>query len=459
MTADQGRELLVKLRGGGRVSEVGSRLTAEHLDLERFYRTLATVEGATVSRSFDLDPDRAQALIAVAEEQLGRPLDHLDLFVRVRLPAGADAEGLLAALAEDPEVEYAVDASGPILPAMTPDFTPLQGYRAPAPVGIDAPAAHRLPGGDGSGIGICVIEFGFNPAQQDLPPVEVIYDPAHDLGQNADHGTAVLGEMAGLDNRPGVTGISFGARFFFASITGGSLPVAIGRALEVLEAGDVINFSLQYSDKGPVEYVPDVFAAIEIAVANGISVVEAAGNFATDLDTATNALGKRIWDPASPEHRDSGAVFAGAGAPTGDRHPQAKLALSSYGARVSCQAWGQTVVTCGGGDLFDGGPDARYTYAFGGTSASAPILAGAIASVQGILKARSVRPLSPERIRSILADPSNGTPQSSSPAFPAERFHIGPQPDLQRVVAGLEREVEAAATAAASHRPLNEEVS
>jgi hypothetical protein len=423
---------------------------------------VAAIPGAEVHRSFDLDPERLAALAAAARGRTGRELPRLDLFVRLRVPGDVDVEALLAELRADPEIELAADVSEPILPAVTPDYTPLQAYLDPAPVGLDALRSHAFPGGAGAGIGVCAIEFGFNPLHEDLPPVEVIYDPSHDLSQNADHGTAVLGEMAALGNGVGCTGVALDARFYFASITGGLLPAAFGRALEVLRPGDVINVSLQYSDKGPVEYVPDVFAAVELAVAAGISVVEAAGNFATDLDTATNALGQRIWDPASPQYRDSGAVLAGAGVPTGDKDPHSKLMLSAYGRRVNCQGWGRSVVTCGFGDLHDGGPDARYTATFGATSACAPMLAGAIACLQGVLRAAGGSALPPEAVRALLADPANGTPQASSPLFPAESFHIGPLPDLARVLAKVlpaESAGEAEAVAAGrENRKAGEEV-
>ena len=45
--------------------------------------------------------------------------------------------------------------------------------------------------------------------------------------------------------------------------------------------------------------------------------------------------------------------------------------------------------------------------------------------------------LAPEEARALLADPANGTPQASSPLFPAASFPIGPLPDLARVLAAV----------------------
>ena len=68
--------------------------------------------------------------------------------------------------------------------------------------------------------------------------------------------------------------------------------------------------------------------------------------------------------------------------------------FSNYGRRVDCQA-GVEVATAGYGSLQATGANREgwYTDQFSGTSSASPIVVGALACVQGLLRSRNLAPL------------------------------------------------------------------
>lgn len=427
-------EIIIKFREGGSLEEEKGMLYAQHLSLKRFYRILESVKGAQVHRSFRLETGRLREMQIQARRNLKRPLPSLDLFVRVRLTEEVDVEALVKQFTDDPEIEYACLASAPA-PPPSPNYTGLQDYQDPAPDGVNAPYAWFFPGGNGTGVQICDCEYGFNSNHEDLPAVNVVSNLDGDLTQWKYHGTAVLGELGAIADAQGVTGICHGATLMFASESGGHRLDCINDAIAALNAGDVLVLEMQAGNPyRPAEYDPDVHAAVSTAVGMGIIVVAAAGNGYLDLKTATNALGKNIWDPASPDYDDSGAIIVGAGGSTSNPHPHSKLGFSDYGVRVNCQGWGEDVVTTGGGGLYNGGPNAKYTDSFNGTSSATPIIAGVVACLQGAALQALSAPLTPATVRTLLANPANGTPQVDTPTYPTATYPIGPLPDLRRVL-------------------------
>ncbi len=429
-------EIIIKFREGGPLEEKEGRLYAEHLSLERFHRTLESVKGAQVRRSFRMETSRLREMQTQASRRLKRVLPNLTLFVRVRLTEEADVEALVKQFADDPEVEYACVAGVPAPPPQTPDYTGQQDYEDPAPDGVDAPYAWFFPDGDGNSVQVCDCEYGFNSNHEDLPPVVVVSNLDGDLSAWEDHGTAVLGELGAIADVKGVTGICHGAAMMFASESGGHRLDCINDAVAALNPGDVLVLEMQTGPAAykPAEYDPDIHAAVSTAVGFGIVVVAAAGNGGIDLTTTANANGDFIWDPASPDYDDSGAIIVGAGGSTSNANPHSRLNFSNHGARVNCQGWGEDVVTTGYGDLYNGGPNAMYTDSFGGTSSATPIVAGVVACLQGAALQALGAPLTPAMVRALLADPANGTPQADSPLYPAATYPIGPLPDLRRVL-------------------------
>jgi hypothetical protein len=273
---------------------------------------------------------------------------------------------------------------------------------------------------------------------------------------NDNHGTAVLGEISGDRNAFGVVGICPDAVIGAARF--GNSASTIRQAADKLRAGDILlleihragprhNFQGRQDQLGyiAIEWWPDDFAAIRYAVAKGIIVVEAAGNGAENFDDAlynTRPPGfPTSWrNPLNPANPSSGAVVVGAGAPPPGTHgrdhgpDRSRLGFSNYGARVDCQGWGREVTTTGYGDLQGGSSihkDEWYTDTFSGTSSASPIVVGALACVQGIIRARGGSLLTPSRAINLLR--STGSPQQDAPGRPRTQ-RIGNRPNLRQLI-------------------------
>ncbi|MFD8738472.1 S8 family peptidase [Streptomyces sp. NPDC059618] len=349
---------------------------------------------------------------------------------------------------------------------VTPDFTGRQGYLRPAPEGVDAYWAWQRPGGSGQGVTVIDVEGAWQLGHEDLSSRlagVVVGTPHTDLAWR-NHGTAVIGVIGGDRDERGITGIVPDAVTAAASIQGIGTAAAIHAAAERLAPGDIVlvelhapgprfDFEERDGQAGyiPLEWWPDDFAAIQDATARGIVVVAAAGNGGESLDDALYerrpAEFPEWWrNPFNPSNPSSGAVLVGAGAPPPGTHgrdhgpDRSRLAFSNYGARVDAQGWGREVTTTGGfwdrpGDL-QGGPEeiAWYTDTFSGTSSASPVVVGALASLQGMLKAAGREPMSAERARVLLR--ATGSPQQDAPGRPASQ-RIGGRPDIRSAVTRL----------------------
>ncbi len=341
----------------------------------------------------------------------------------------------------------------------TTDFTPRQTYLGPAPAGIDAQYAATLRGGRGAGIGVIDIEGAWRFTHEDLRVNQggvVGGTQSTNIGWR-NHGTAVIGVISGDRNNYGVTGIAPDARIRGISIFGGMGSAgAIRRAAQVSRKGDIIllelhrpgprfNFQARDDQRGyiAIEWWPDDFAAVRYAVTKGVIVVGAAGNGAENLDDPiynTRPAGfPASWsNPFNRAPADSGAILVGAGAPPPGTHgrnhgpDRSRLGFSNYGAALDAQGWGREVTTTGYGDLQGGSnEDLWYTDRFSGTSSASPIVVGALACVQGALRARRRPVLSPARARSLLR--STGSPQTSATGRPSSQ-RIGRRPNLRQLI-------------------------
>ncbi len=110
------------------------------------------------------------------------------------------------------------------------------------------------------------------------------------------------------------------------------------------------------------------------------------------------------------------------------------MCSTNYGSRVDLQGWGENVTTTGYGDLFDGTPDPVdpnrfYTDTFGGTSAATAMVAGAVASFQGVAKDRGYE-LTADEVRNALHD--TGTLQDAG----TTTHNIGRLPNLKAAIDG-----------------------
>lgn len=400
-----------------------------------------------ITRLFTLPEEEIDQLRAMGEQVSRNPLPNLNLWFQITLKPGADAATFIENLRRLDSVETAEPAAlAAPPPATTPDFTANQGYLGPAPDGIDAIFSATIPGGNGIGIKLYDVEYNtWNQTHEDLSKangVPLLLNPGDSAPDtyHDDHGTAVLGEVIADNDAKGVTGISWGADVRLAPTLTINLDYNPANAilLSVRDGspGDVILIENQIEvcglpggcdvACGPLEWDEAVFHVIETAVANGITVVETAGNGGVNLDQP--ACGHKFDRTV----QDSGAILVGAGGSPGDLDRQ-RLWYSCYGDRVDVQGWGEHVMTTGIGDFYKNprAPHDRnffYTDNFGGTSGAGPIVAGAAINLQGIAKNRFGMPLNPFQIRELLV-------QTGSPQLGNIAEHIGPRPDLRAAIA------------------------
>lgn len=354
-----------------------------------------------------------------------------------------------------------------------------QAYRNPAPDGIDALFAKTVPGGNGTGTFFVDIEYGWNTEHEDLPKpafgprtfsLSSPYGVHSTDSLEIQHGTAVLGAIVakpsyGIIPVPsfGATGIAYQAQYGLISaqifdISWEDFPEvrpgvefnpaeAINRAASRLTPGNVIlieigrllqvevpvprhlSVSNMETTEGdciiaddlelflPLEDIPAVFDAIQLATSRGIHVVEPAATGGLNLDHST------FEGKYDRNTHDSGAIMVGAS--NTQRSPKCE---TNRGSRVDVHAWGHDVWTTG---TFNGSVDLEDSHRsytnFSGTSAAAPIIAGAVLSIEGARRAAGRPPLSPLAMRNLLL--FSGTPQEEP-----ELGQIGPQPDLRRAI-------------------------
>ncbi|KAK4448790.1 peptidase S8/S53 domain-containing protein [Podospora aff. communis PSN243] len=348
-------------------------------------------------------------------------------------------------------------------PAVQPNDDPQfanQDYLKASPRGINAEYAWGFPGGDGAGQRVVDIETGWKLEHEDLAAknIQLLSGDNSPGGSgnavaNLQHGTPVLGIMVMVDNAIGGVGVAPGADAAVVGVQRGSTqknyPAAILDATSRMAAGEVMLLEIQVvNDAGnqywPVELYPAEFDAIQAATASGIVVVEPAGN-GVIVDGETGSAGVNLdsvvalpfpyedepaaayLNPSSPDYRgDSGAIIVGASV---SGLPHAKTVWSNYGARVDVHAWGENVVTSNCVAPSSGGGCNDTYLPFGGTSAAAPIVAGAALSVQGMLVAQGKPRLNSVQMRALLK--VGGTPASDP-----QNGNIGVQPDLRALIDG-----------------------
>lgn len=452
---------------------------------------VASASGASVRSLSQLLSSRSASLVPVfgSEERVLRarslapgapvlpPLADLTRYYLVQAPTDS-LERLQEDLLNDPLVDgaYIQPAPEPAVvrempaalpdeaPPATPDFDARQLYLDAAPGGIGARSAWLRPGARGTGVRIIDIEGAWRFGHEDLIQNQggvIGGTQSTDIGWR-NHGTAVVGVFGGDQNAFGVTGIAPAANTRAISIfgTGQSAAKAISDAANALSPGDIIlielhapgprfNFQSPNGQRGfiAMEFWPANFAAIIHATqVRGVIVIEAAGNGAENYDDAlynSRPTGfPAAWsNPFNPSNPQSGAILVGAGAPPPGTHgrdhgpDRSRLDFSNFGARVDVQGWGREVTTCGYGDLQGGSnEDLWYTDTFSGTSSASPVVVGAVASLQGALRARSRPLLTPATATTLLR--TTGSPQQDAPGRPATQ-RIGNRPDLDQALRTL----------------------
>jgi hypothetical protein len=358
----------------------------------------------------------------------------------------------------------------------TGDFTARQVYLNDAlEGGVGASCAWAREGGRGRGINIIDAEGAWRFSHEDLSENQCGLIGGIELLEPGwrNHGTAVLGVLGGDRNNFGVTGICPDATVrtvsLFGSSTGAPVPnwsaaAAIRLAADMLHQGDIIliehhlpgplNFEKNDEQVGyiPIEWWPCNLAAILYATGRGIIVVEAAGNGQRNLDNralydnpppdSLNGNFPPWWvNPFRRDPIDSGAILVGAGIPPQRVHggseemDRSRSQESNFGEIVDVQGWGDNVVTCGYGGLSENDPDEDrwYTSRFNGTSSAAAMVAGVVGCIQGALRARGDM-LTPARARELLRDDNLNSQQLDGPFGTASAVHIGPRPNLCRLL-------------------------
>ncbi|MED0826775.1 S8 family peptidase [Bacillus pacificus] len=313
-----------------------------------------------------------------------------------------------------------------------------QGYLEAAPLGINAPYAWSINGGDGKGTTFVDMEYGWLLSHEDLVNQKIELMSGQNKSEHHDHGTSVLGIVSAEDNNIGGIGIAPKAKVKVVSQIrdNGNYNTAdaILSAVNNMQAGDILLLEAQatydgYGDKNyfPVEVKPDIFDAIRIGTNKGIIIIEAGANGGNDLDQFRDRNGKQVLNRNSPDFKDSGAIMVGAASA---RVPHKRSYFSNYGSRVDVYGWGNAV------DTTDAKPSEfitnLYTSSFAGTSSASPIIAGAAASIQGISKNNKGKVYTPSQLRNILSDPSTGT-KSNDPISDK----IGVLPDLKAILSKL----------------------
>ena len=347
--------------------------------------------GAKWERLHSVAEEKLSGMREKAQRNSGKVMPDLNNAYILRVPTGMKVDSLIDELNALDAVEIAEPMPLPSPDPVAGNYQPEQGYLNAAPGGVDADYAWTQLAGAGGNVWIADIESNWNFNHTDYNSPTLLGAPSTLTAQdNIDHGTAVLGILAGLNNGVGVTGIAYNATLFVAArqTAAGYNPAgAITTATAALREGDIIVLEMQTDgpapgsdDLVPIEWESSSYDAILAAVAGGIIVVEAAGNGSQNLDDPMFNTGH---SPFRADH-DSGAIIVGAGAvAAGGLADRSRLNFTSFGSTVDLQGWGERVVTTGYGNRFSAdGMNSFYTAIFNGTSSATPTVAGACAALQ-----------------------------------------------------------------------------
>ena len=398
-------------------------------------------------------PSEIREREAAAADSRFAPTASLTNYWRIDARGEDNAEAQRKVLHAMPEVAVAYhetsvrEACAGVVGATANPYILKQGYLEPAPEGIGARTAWQEAFCDGSGINAIDLETGWILDHQDLPKPKLVYgDNGLDDGYaSGDHGAATMGVIGGVNNDIGIIGVAPNiatlcavSHYDLALGTGLHVADAISAAITHLSCGDILLLEVQRHD-GNYGYPTEIDSAdrnaIQLAVANGIVVIAAAGNGDRDLDAWVDPAGEHVLNTADPGHIDSGAVMVGSGKSSvmtdpGGFQGHKRYYTSNYGSRVNVYAWGENVCTAGYGQLAGvSGAYNSYTANFGQTSAAAAIMAGAAALVQSWYRNVHGDSLSSADMRDILSNPATATSQVLVNSEP-----VGVMPDVHAIV-------------------------
>jgi len=337
---------------------------------------------------------------------------------------------------EPPIGDMHEDHGAPIIHAASsgsPDYTGrqtyLQGKKSSAPYrigGVNALEAWKVAGGKGQNMRVISAESDhWSYGHEDLPlPYTELHAPG-DPAKVGYHDTSSAGVIASKENGFGTTGIVPYAQL-------GYLQWGAARLREMgeqLQAGDVMQLGVHY--QYPDDYFPvdictyNCFMPLEdnnlvrntiayLTEEKGIHIVLAAANGNINLD---HPYFNGHYDRT---RFDSGGIYAGAVNSTSGL----KSSFSEYGSRVDLFSWGDSVTTT---TYSQSNPTRGYTHTYSGTSSANPIIAGVVASLQGVARANGIGNIPPKDLRKILV--TTGYPQING-----NSTQIGVQPDLDAAI-------------------------
>lgn len=371
-------------------------------------------------------PLQAADAKAVLDELFGRNDVEFAYFKAIETPATLTERTPTADRDTDnSQGNYPAPAPAAALSSASPDFQDRQFYLKPAPDGVDAFAGWQQPGGDGKGVYVVDIEWGWQDNHEDFKKPFWMLAQARDRW--VDHGTAVWGIIAAKKDGSGVTGIAHGAEMGTGKYERSpDTYMQVAKRLQKEKVGViVIEQQIRGPDRGkycPNEYEEASFDAFKkITSEMGIHIIAASGNGNSNLDGSA-------YDGAFDQSkRDSGAILIGAGAPPGRNH-LTRLNFSNYGSRIDAMGYGRNVVTTGYGGLHGKGNKTKeYTAEFSGTSSATPIVTGAAVSILGMAMAKN-QTISLDNLRKALR--ATGTKQKGN----TSRERIGNLPSIPEMV-------------------------
>lgn len=397
-------------------------------------------------RTYAISEEKMDSLRLVAEKNLNKKLPDLNQDYRFVVNDVNQLDLALAILKESTDVEMAKKAPR-LFNASAPSYQTFQTYLQTGNTGINAEEVWSFYNNHGEGIKVYDIEYFFNETHIDLPNVTICGPTPEDPfgGGGGDHGTAVLGEIASLNNGIGTTGIAYGSDILFGGCYydfSYELENALIESTMHLNPNDVV--LIEQQTYGPnydesvgsqfglvaVEWIREFYDAIQVVVGQGIIVVEAAGNGQQNFDDPIYSVGNDGHYPFL-DGNGSGAIIVGAGSVGTSDVERSTMWFSNYGNAVSIQGNGESIYSTGYGDLFSDTQDELYTADFGGTSGASPIVTGAVALLNSTYFNATGLTLTRDQIVSIFT--LTGKPQNDGD-FTVSEAHIGPLPNIKAAI-------------------------
>ncbi|TSJ46347.1 S8 family peptidase [Fluviicola chungangensis] len=385
---------------------------------------------------YNIPSEQLQRYYLQAKQNLKKNLSDPNTIFEFHVKPGVTLESARKAIQENTYALNYVSIPPKLSTPAVPNLEPAQLYLFDQDPGMHVQEFWNAYSIYGAGVKVCDVEYIFNSDHADLPPVIIVGPQPEDPGYGPNHGTAVLGEIASLNDGIGTTGIAYQSQLYFSGAYINQtyyLEEALINTLSELDPGDVVLIEQQIGgpnqnqDYVPVEWYEPFYDAIQLISGNGLIVVEAAGNGNQNLDDPIFSMDNNGHYPFLQENW-SEAIMVGAGAVGINDAPRSRLWFSNYGSRIDLQGNGEGVVTTGYGSAYGAdGPNKFYSDDFGGTSGASPIVVGAVTLLQSLYRNFTGNTLTRDEIRDLLV--STGKPQVAGVLFPVTE-KIGPLPNI-----------------------------